>query len=349
MIFIIGDTSTDFADRVKDTYSDAELFLNNQHNPVLYGSLGDSTIEQILPLLMSATEIFFDDQIADQELKEYTYILLHRLITVTNKKVSGFNFKYFYDNLANKKFFFNEDNSLPKNWLSLFDYSEKNFTGLLDYRKSSDNQVWVAGCSTANGTALPDISYAYASIVAKELNMPLSILGKGASTISFSTDQLLRSAVKPGDTVLWGISGVCRLSLFDKNLHEQFVTFNRIERGECSKEETIFALESMNHNNQIATALRCLSQVMTRFDCEGVKLKIIAHPEINLPDQYLPLRSTIETHPGFVNLHGNNYLDAIYSDISDTLKFYKDFGNDNLHPGVQTHKEWAKIILDNCS
>lgn len=369
MIFYIGDTSREFASKVKSKHQEAVFFLEdtNHTSPVLYGSVGDANIGVLLPFLMRADEIFADINLKNKKTHTLTCILLFRLITVMHKKVHNFDrarsafpyMEYLYKHCSNAQFHWPEENmghsgGLPRHWGGLFNYSKKNFTGLVDYRKSSGKQIWSAGCSFAEGTGLPDMSYSYPAIFAKKVGLPLSRLCSGGTSISWSADQILRSNLQPGDILLWGITGIHRHDIYDKECMQHGVHIGYIDRLNAATEEKMLLLDNIHSKDRIGTALQSVTQVIQKCTSEKINLKIMPHPELSFAKQYDWLQLTLESHPGFINLYGDDYSKAIFLEhiskngpqkVKNITLLYKDLGSDNSHPGIQTHQSWADIIF----
>ena len=91
----------------------------------------------------------------------------------------------------------------------LFCLADHDPTVLADCRKTSDPQLWVAGCSISHGDGV-EIDERYGTLLAADLKLECSFLTLTGSCISWAADQILLSDLHAGDTVVWGITNVER-------------------------------------------------------------------------------------------------------------------------------------------
>ena len=86
----------------------------------------------------------------------------------------------------------------------------------VDDRKTNDPQLWIAGCSISHGMGV-DNNTRYGTLVAKELNMPVSFLTCPGSSIIWQAGQLMLADLKPGDTVVWALTMPNRFPYYHDN------------------------------------------------------------------------------------------------------------------------------------
>lgn len=336
-----------FADYVKDKHPNAVFFLeSSSSDDILYGSIADCSIEHILSFLLQAEQIVLVDTNINSELAATTYVLLHRLITVFNKKVVNFDHNIFENNYQNHTLYSHNINECPALAREIFNYHrDNNFLGLLDYRKTQLSQLWVAGCSYAAGSGLTDKKQSYANIVADSFGMKISTIAIGGANIQFSANQILRSNVGIDDIVLWGISGIHRHSFFNDNLSEIMMTSGRLMEIPFTKEQQKFIENTFINPNQVAVAIRSFLSVVDFCRQKKAKLFVLPHPELSLKSQYTQLAVFLESHPGFINLYGNMYNNIVNNGLNFNQLQYIDLSQDGIHPGPLTHYNWAEIIL----
>jgi hypothetical protein len=87
---------------------------------------------------------------------------------------------------------------------------------LADTRKTDSSQLWIAGCSITHGEGVSE-NTRYGQLLAERLNTKVSFLTRPGSSIAWAADQILRSDIRPGDTVVWGITSHTRLTKFEMN------------------------------------------------------------------------------------------------------------------------------------
>ena len=85
---------------------------------------------------------------------------------------------------------------------------------LQDVRKTDSAQLWVAGCSISNGDGVTN-STRYGQLIADDLDLSVSFLTLGGTSLIWASDQLLRSDIRSGDIVVWGLTDFCRFPYYD--------------------------------------------------------------------------------------------------------------------------------------
>ena len=202
----LGDCSEYLADLAKNhdpsawllDHSSLQAFQNLIHRSPLtvYTSLGDLSkdLYKVYEILKKADVIFYcpPDQWSDgkkfdildpcscmQGLTEVLLMLLPKTIDIQG--FAGF---------------------------SLVDYDPN---PLVDQRKKQNKQMWVAGCSISHGTGV-GIKQRYGELLSNALGLESSFLTRPGSAIDWSADQILRSDIRSGDIVIWGITGWRRIT-----------------------------------------------------------------------------------------------------------------------------------------
>lgn len=89
---------------------------------------------------------------------------------------------------------------------------------LVDYRKTSDQQIWVAGDSFTQGVPWVKHNQTYGYLLGERLSLPVSVLAQGGSSISWAADQILRSDIRPNDIVVFMLTAVHRFPYYDTKL-----------------------------------------------------------------------------------------------------------------------------------
>ena len=220
-------------------------------------------------------------------------------------------------------------------------------------RRKLDTQLWIAGCSYAHGIGLIDDDQRYGQIVANHYNLPVNFLTRGASSIDWAADQIIRSDIKSGDIVIWGITGVNRFmhyandgklfffgpSVFDDCHPDHSIV---IEKG-SGPEWKNYWLDQMYDNSRLFHALRLIEEVITVCQKINSRLLLVCHPELSKKDHADQLLSFLRTTGIYLELPQKSSR-YIFPWPPDHRK-YLDKGTDGRHPGPKTHKMWAETII----
>jgi hypothetical protein len=207
-----------------------------------------------------------------------------------------------------------------------------NVNPLVDERKSDHPQLWISGCSVSHGVGIEPYQR-YGQLVADSLTMPCSFLTKGGSSISWAADQILRSDIRPNDIVIWGITNTARMTFVHQN---QLLTINTNTYQVNADIEEIFPLHLLLNHNTFYSHLYSIEQVINFCKKCQAKLMLIGVLPNNNMLRYLKTKSNY--------FHFMHHLSFSNNLIYDK---YIDLGNDQKHPGIKQHKQYADFILKN--
>jgi hypothetical protein len=311
----IGNNDQELADAALSHDQSAYLIdqtnLKNNHTGTVYVSLADlSGISQLNELLRTANIIFYvpSNKWVDQNKKHSQKYWTERSIKIfsLDKTKTIVNFP-------------SEDTLINKNLM----------LDLADVRKTSNKQLWVAGCSITHGVGV-DANQTYASILSKKLKIEFSLLAVPGSSIMWAADQILRSDIRTDDIVIWGLTSVDRFPYFcpinNLVLH--------INSGYYTINPKFNDTVDIKHVNDIAIEYRALTaiyQVINYCNKIGAKLIIAGiHTDFKFAANLKDLTNYI---------HLNNFYGANLDDS------YIDYGIDNIHPGPLMHQWYAENIL----
>lgn len=204
---------------------------------------------------------------------------------------------------------------------------------LVDQRKTQEQQIWIAGCSISHGVGVDDQSR-YGTKLSQALNLPVSYLTRPGSAIDWAADQIIRSDIKPGDTVIWGITHWERLTHIDQHkllsgLHVNTYTV-------YPHYHDLVPLKSLFSNQNFYNHVYAIQRVINF--CNKSQCRLIL---VGLLQGNYALLKFLKSQQNYI--HINYKLTFDQSCLS--LKFV-DLANDLLHPGVKQHQEYANIILD---
>lgn len=188
--------------------------------------------------------------------------------------------------------------------LTLDHYS--NYLAHIKLRKTEKRQLWVAGCSIAHGVGV-DNHEKFGMLISNKLNLAVSHLTLGGSSIEWATDQILRSDIRKNDIVIWGLTQEVRAPMA---LNGQIVP---------EKNPNILL-----HETSLYRAVTGIHQVVNF--CRKISARLIILPFICSEQLQLRIHKLHEYHQ-----------------LPYCTQFL-DLGTDNLHPGPAQHQEWADIV-----
>jgi len=205
---------------------------------------------------------------------------------------------------------------------------------LQDTRKIESKQLWFAGCSITHGAGLDDLSQRYSNILSKKLNLPMSSLSKSSSSIFWAVDQILRSDIRPNDTLIWGLTSANRIIYYDeetKKTHYICASDYKKYSKEIPHLNYIIPDKFFVDFNLTFLAINQILQVVKFCKTNNIKLIIAGL----LPGN--EMASYLITLPEYLHLEG-------LFGLGNTR--YIDFGTDGKHPGPKMHKWYADQILN---
>lgn len=201
---------------------------------------------------------------------------------------------------------------------------------LKEKRLNNDPVLWVAGCSITAGTGINE-SDRYGKLLADKLNLSEVLLAKGGSSILYSADQLLRSDIRSNDIVVWGLTNIPRVEIFDTNATD-FRPVTITGYDSIDKSLQYWNLNYFSSSTQSLLCIRMILQVINFCKKIGAKLYLANMLDIT----WIP-----------VILSGyNNFINFVKEvDLTCSTTFI-DLGSDNLHPGPKQHRYYAEKIFN---
>ena len=348
MISVIGDTGIELSQYAKRIYPNAVRWSEVADNEVVYFSLGDMNVETFLELLIESKQIIYYNQKltwSSQQLKSVTEHILY-LVNELNivKEIYIDNFVFQKNPLHAESIDFQKIKKEKNKVIikRLCNFSAKNFLGLTDVRKTPAQQIWIAGCSYAQGMELNNDLNRYGELVADYFAMPVSFLAQGGTSINWAADQIIRSNIKAGDILIWGITGVHRLSWFDADSNYIFSgnLANRLKSNNKISDATEKQLiEMMLDNSRCFLAQQFILQIESFCNKIGINLIVIYHKNLSLDSHNQLIIPFLESSEHYVDLYQKVKLP-----MDKNLNI--DLAHDNSHPGPLTHKTWADILID---
>lgn len=199
----------------------------------------------------------------------------------------------------------------------------------LNQIRPTDNTVlWMAGCSITAGEAVHNLER-YGSLLSTHLNLPEVMLARNGSSILYSADQILRSDIRNGDIVVWGLTSIARVEICDT------LDFNPIAlqpNGLIDNNVKYWSLDYFSSPTQILTHIRMIMQVINF--CKKINAKLYLANMLDI--SWIPV----------VFKNYDNFIDFTkISELTGKITFI-DFGTDNAHPGPKQHQHYAEQIFN---
>jgi hypothetical protein len=196
-----------------------------------------------------------------------------------------------------------------------------------EQRKNDATQLWVAGCSTTFGAGVA-IHERYANLLSDKLNLPVSVLAYPGASVLWSASQILRSDIQKDDLVVFGVSTYYRITMFNCKKVYHMYTKNLKENSDKFPELNILQFDS---DTRIYECVSAIEQVINFCNKVGAKLILVGiHANIELSLAMSNYKNFVFYHGKF----GTDFQDGWY-----------DLGTDKLHPGPETHKIYANLVM----
>jgi hypothetical protein len=196
---------------------------------------------------------------------------------------------------------------------------------LVDQRKTQKKQLWVAGCSVSHGIGVTEQTR-YGQLLANQLNITASFLTCSGSSIVWAADQILRSDIRSGDIVVWGVTFWSRTPFFIDNVLSHVIA-NSLEKH--STHYNLVNADMLASDHLFYQSLISIFQVITF--CQKINAKlVIASLLDDCVCEYL------KDQPNFIMLY------KLWGRNQDEL--FIDLGSDDKHPGHITHQFYADQI-----
>jgi hypothetical protein len=198
--------------------------------------------------------------------------------------------------------------------------NKDNILALADTRKTSSNQLWVAGCSITAGIGV-GADQRYSKLITDYFNLPISDLSALGTSIRWQADQILRSDIKKDDLLIWGLTGIHRTARWNDSTLSHYTINNTTSP---------VLLEYLTSDQIMYDAVVSIYQVLNFCTKIGCKL-ILASLLTKGIEPYL------HDCKNFIGLHEHFG--------KESKELYADLGDDNKHPGPVMHQYYAREII----
>lgn len=191
-------------------------------------------------------------------------------------------------------------------------------------RKNNDPHLWVSGCSTSAGVGVATHER-YANLVAEKLNLPMCMLAKTSTSVSYAADQILRSDIRENDLVILGVTNHQRKTYYDEeNSKIISVVITNIKEQNRKIDLTD---PTLLYDSVIAV------QQVINF-CKKVNAKLVILG-IHVDTKFAVYLKDFASY-----VHANGFWGVNPDDQ------FLDIGTDNMHAGPLMHKFYAEKIID---
>lgn len=202
-------------------------------------------------------------------------------------------------------------------------------------RLSNDICLFTAGCSITYGNGV-DKHQAYGSLLSKRLNLPHVQLALPGTSLTWQSDQILRSDIKKDDILVWGLTNPIRFSCYH---NFQLLKLNPQNYATNKEYNDILPLKYVLSEDNLHKNLSCIESI-TNF-CKKIGVKLFMFEA--MPNNPSLIHCTCKNDSFHYIRWSNKNFDPTTG--YDSLQ-YMDLGNDNLHPGVKQHEFWYKQLLN---
>jgi len=180
--------------------------------------------------------------------------------------------------------------------------------------------LWVFGCSHSHGLGLQPGEKRFGEIMASAINLPLMLISKIGSSLSWSTRNLIAADIKSDDIVIWQLTTPHRITQYDGTNTKEIM---------LARSDNRCLLEVFDDNQVFFNQINLLNFGVRYLRSIGVKFAIISLlPKLdNFFYEYL--------------VEYSKYPEYCY-----TPGCQIDLAKDQQHAGPLSHKAVAQRLLD---
>ena len=211
--------------------------------------------------------------------------------------------------------------------LSLFKPIE-NFVIDSTRRKTEQPQIWVAGCSWSSAVGVAK-EQRWASLLADQMNMAVTVLAEGGSGNSYQARKLLSADIRENDVVIFQVTTPHRETIFGQDGVQYGM--EHVNAQTFKDNPDLYKTYSPNRLDELTLVINQIKDMQNLINfSQKLKAKLL----IWSPG-----------YPLWIGEYSKNFL-------RDKENFYSyknkmsDFGTDGLHPGPETHKQYADFVFE---
>ena len=193
---------------------------------------------------------------------------------------------------------------------------------LHDTRRINGPQMWAVGCSITVGVGV-NVDQTWKHHVQRHLNMAMSELNASGSSIIWQSDQIVRSDIRPGDVVFWGLTSHHRMPII---VDKQLIHFNTKSFEQAPELIKLVTPDMLDNDTLLYHNVMAVRRA--RNFCNKAGAELIT----------LGLMHDFETV----------YAQYCIQDFEQVITWpeqYIDLGTDNHHPGPRQHQLFAEKFI----
>ena len=156
--------------------------------------------------------------------------------------------------------------------LDTFDVFKHGPIVLADVRQTDQPQLWITGCSISHGLGV-ERHETYGVSLAAALDLECSFLTRPGAAIDWAADQILRSDIRAGDTVVWGVTDWNRLTYV--HAHQLLPGVNVHSYTTFPDYHNIISIDNLFSHQTYYNHLYSIQQVINHCQKIGAKLLLV--------------------------------------------------------------------------
>jgi len=212
--------------------------------------------------------------------------------------------------------------------LSLFKPIQ-NFTTIDSTRRKTEQpQIWVAGCSWSSAVGVTE-EQRWGSLLADQINMVVTVLAEGGSGNSYQVRKLLSADIRENDIVIFQVTTPHRETIFRQDGVEHGM--EHVIAHTFKDNPDLYKTYSPNRLDELTLVINQIKDMQNLINfSQKLKAKLLIwNPGM----------------PIWIGEYLKNFL-------RDKENFYSyknkmsDFGTDGVHPGPETHKQYADFMFE---
>ena len=203
---------------------------------------------------------------------------------------------------------------------------------LCDQRCSQEPQIWAVGCSNTVAVAV-EPKQSWARVLAHQLDQHVSVLALAGSSLSWAADQILRSDIRSGDTVIWALTNPNRHYLFQDDVVLCLTSMWFQQQGSAA--DRTYPRHLIVGQHAVYSSFQAIAQVKNFCAKIGARLIMFNTLPVNADLDQFFLHD-----PDYHVLDQNFIMDA----SGQRFLHFRDRGSDGRHPGPLQHEIWANEL-----
>jgi len=212
--------------------------------------------------------------------------------------------------------------------LSLFKPIQ-NFTTIDSTRRKTEQpQIWVAGCSWSSAVGVTE-EQRWGSLLADQMNVAVTVLAEGGSGNSYQVRKLLSADIRENDIVIFQVTTPHRETIFRQDGVEHGM--EHVIAHTFKDNPDLYKTYSPNRLDELTLVINQIKDMQNLINfSQKLKAKLLIwNPGM----------------PIWIGEYLKNFL-------RDKENFYSyknkmsDFGTDRVHPGPETHKQYADFMFE---